>query len=154
MALEEFRNRTGISYALEEFAYRYQISIIIKKVYKKYIPYNTGDICSTKISRGVTKKQTKWHVCPAKTHPPCLIRSSLSAWRNVGSLLPIERNSEDSDQSGRMPRLIWVFAVRTCHCVGFVVLRLIIGEDGEAPDNLSVIIETSTGCRRLKKNRR
>ena len=32
--------------------------------------------------------------------------------------------SEDSDQSGRMPRLIWVFAGRTCHFVGFVMRRL------------------------------
>ena len=30
-----------------------------------------------------------------------------------------------TDQSGRMPRLIWVFAGHTCHFVGFVVLRLI-----------------------------
>ena len=29
------------------------------------------------------------------------------------------------DQSGRMPRLIWVFAGRTCHFVGFVMRRLI-----------------------------
>ena len=33
-------------------------------------------------------------------------------------------DSEDSDQTGRMPRLIWVFAGRTCHFVGFVVRRL------------------------------
>ena len=30
-------------------------------------------------------------------------------------------DSEDSDQSGRMPRLIGVFAGRTGHAVGFVV---------------------------------
>ena len=33
-------------------------------------------------------------------------------------------DSEDSDQTGRMPRLIGVFAMRTCHIVGFVVTRL------------------------------
>ena len=33
-------------------------------------------------------------------------------------------DSEDSDQTGRMPRLIRVFAGRTCHIVGFVVTRL------------------------------
>ena len=33
--------------------------------------------------------------------------------------------SEDSDQTERMPRLIWVFAGRTCHFVGFVMSRLI-----------------------------
>ena len=30
----------------------------------------------------------------------------------------------DSDQTGRMSRLIWVFAGRTCHFVGFVVRQL------------------------------
>ena len=33
---------------------------------------------------------------------------------------------EDSDQTWRMPRLIWVFAGRTLHFVCFVVLRLIL----------------------------
>ena len=33
-------------------------------------------------------------------------------------------DSEDSDQTEQMPRLIGVFAGRTCHIVGFVVTRL------------------------------
>ena len=33
-------------------------------------------------------------------------------------------DSEDSDQTGRMPTLIGVFAGRTCHIVGFVVTWL------------------------------
>ena len=33
-------------------------------------------------------------------------------------------DSEHSDQTGRMPRLIGVFAGRICHIVGFVVTRL------------------------------
>ena len=33
-------------------------------------------------------------------------------------------DNEDSDQTERMPRLIGVFAGRTCHIVGFVVTRL------------------------------
>ena len=37
-------------------------------------------------------------------------QSSLSAWRNLGSLATNWVHSEDSDQTGRMPRLIWVFA--------------------------------------------
>ena len=36
----------------------------------------------------------------------------------------LHANSEDSDQTGRMPRLIWVFAGRTYHFVGFVMRRL------------------------------
>ena len=35
---------------------------------------------------------------------------SLSAWRKLGSLATHWAHSNDSDQTGRMPRLIWVFA--------------------------------------------
>ena len=37
-------------------------------------------------------------------------QSSLSAWRKLGSLATHWAHSEDFDQTGRMPRLIWVFA--------------------------------------------
>ena len=36
----------------------------------------------------------------------------------------LHADSKDSDQTGRMPRLIWVFAGRTCHFVGFVMRQL------------------------------
>ena len=39
--------------------------------------------------------------------------SSLSAWRKLGPLATHWAHSEDSDQTGRRPRLIWVFAGRT-----------------------------------------
>ena len=86
------------------------------------------------MSRLMTKP-TKWHMRPAKT-PICLgIRpvwseSSLSAWRKLGSLATHWAHSEDSDQTGRMPRLIWVVAGRTVilllfSCGGsYVVLRV------------------------------
>ena len=35
-------------------------------------------------------------------------------------------DSEDSDQTEWMPRLVWVFAGRTCHFVGFVMRWLIL----------------------------
>ena len=44
---------------------------------------------------------------------PVWLESSLSAWRKLGSLATHWAHSEDSDQTGRMPRLIWVFAGRT-----------------------------------------
>ena len=62
-----------------------------------------------KMSRSTTK-QTKFPVHPAKTYPPVLIKSLLLAWRNLVSLATQWAHSEDSDQIGRMPRLIWVFA--------------------------------------------
>ena len=37
----------------------------------------------------------------------------------------LHADSKDSDQTGRMPRLIWVFAGCTYHFVGFVMRRLI-----------------------------
>ena len=57
-------------------------------------------------------------VRPAKTQISLGIRpvwseSSLSAWRKLGSLATHWVHSEDSDQTGRMPRLIWVFTGRT-----------------------------------------
>ena len=56
-------------------------------------------------------------VRPEKTQISLGIRpdwseSSLSAWRKLGSLLPIERTAK-TDLTGRMPRLTWVFAGRT-----------------------------------------
>ena len=63
-------------------------------------------------------KQTKWHVRPAKTQIcpdicPVWSASSLSAWRKLGSLATHWAHSKESDQTGWMPRLIWVFAGRT-----------------------------------------
>ena len=40
-------------------------------------------------------------------------QSSLSAWRKLGSLATHWAHSKDFDQTGKMPRLIWVFAGRT-----------------------------------------
>ena len=72
-------------------------------------------------------KTNKMSVRPAKTQISLGIRpvwseSSLSAWKNLGSLATHWVHSEDSDQTGRMPRFIWVFAGRTlilfvCHVV-------------------------------------
>ena len=63
-------------------------------------------------------KTNKMIVRPTKTQISLGIRpvwseSSLSAWRKLGSLATHLAHSEDSDQTGRMPRLIWVFYGRT-----------------------------------------
>ena len=69
-------------------------------------------------------------VRPAKTQISLGIRpvwpeSSLYAqWIAKGPSF-LHADSEDSDQTGRSPRLIWVFAGRTCHFVCFVMRRLI-----------------------------
>ena len=37
-------------------------------------------------------------------------QSSMSTWRKLGSLATHTAHSENSDRTGRMPRLIWIFA--------------------------------------------
>ena len=53
------------------------------------------------------KTQISLGICPVWSE------SSQSTWRKLGSLATHWAHSEDSDQTGRMPRLIWVFAGRT-----------------------------------------
>ena len=81
------------------------------------------------LSRLMTKP-TKWHVLPAKTQISLGIRpvwsesSQCALWVAEGPRF-LHADSEDSEQTGRMPRLIWDFAGRTCHFVGFVMRWLI-----------------------------
>ena len=75
-------------------------------------------------------KTNKMSVRPVKIRISLGIRPvwsefSLSTWRKLGFLTTHWVHSEDSDQTGRMPRLIRVFAGRTSICFGFVMLRLI-----------------------------
>ena len=69
-------------------------------------------------------------VCPAKTRISLGIRpvwseSSLCAQWVAKDPSFLHADSEDSDQTGQMPRLIWVFTGRMCHFVGFVMRQLI-----------------------------
>ena len=66
---------------------------------------------------GLVTKPTKWHVCPAKTQisldiNPVWSESSLCTQWVAKDLSFLHMDSEDSDQTGRMPRQIWVFAGR------------------------------------------
>ena len=72
-----------------------------------------------------------WHMRPAKTQislgiHPDWPESSLSALWVAKDRSFLHADSEDSDQTGRMPRLNWVFAGCTCRFVGFVMRRLIL----------------------------
>ena len=63
-------------------------------------------------------KRTKWHERPAKTQISLGIRpvwseSSLCAQWVAKDPCFLHADSEDSVQTGRIPRLIWVFAGRT-----------------------------------------
>ena len=75
-------------------------------------------LCEERRNEPPRDKISKVSVRPAKTQISLGIRpdwsqSSLSAWRKLGPLATHWAHSEDSDQTGRMPRLIWVFAGRT-----------------------------------------
>ena len=71
---------------------------------------------------------------PAKTQislgiRPVWLESSLCAQWVANDPRFLHADNEDSDQTGRMHRLIWVFDGRTCHFVGFVMRRLKYGID-------------------------
>ena len=74
--------------------------------------------CSNNVIELWHDKTNKMSVRPAKIQIslgicPVWSESSLSAWRKFGSLAIHWTHREDSDQTGRMPRLICVFAGRT-----------------------------------------
>ena len=77
---------------------------------------------------------------------PVWSESSLSAWRRLGSLDTHWAHSADSDQTGRMPRLIWVFAGRTCHFVGFFTRRFKKPCIDQALKTIWRIVEGSFSC--------
>ena len=77
---------------------------------------------------GATSENVPWTMRPTKTQISLRARavwseSSLSAWRNVAPLAIQNAPGEDSDQTARMRRLIWIFAGRTCpksYCGSYV----------------------------------
>ena len=90
--------------------------------------YNLLCFTLAQLSRLITKKK-KMTVRQAKTKISLGIRpvwseSSLCAQWVAKDPSFLHAGSEDSDHTGRMPRLIWVFAGSTCYFVGFVMRRL------------------------------
>ena len=88
-------------------------------------------VCKELYMSRLMTKPTKWHVRPAKTHISLGIRtvwseSLLCAQWAAKDPSFLHEDSEDSDQTERIPRLISVFTGRTCHFVGFVMRRLIL----------------------------
>ena len=71
------------------------------------------------MSRSMTKPR-KWLVHPAKTHqprnPPSLISLQFVLFGVAEDPMLLHADSEDSDQTGLMPREICVFAGRTTFC--------------------------------------
>ena len=71
------------------------------------IPFEPSHDKTNNVAVRPAKTQISLGICPVWSE------SSLSTWRKLGSLATHWVPSEDSDQTGRMPRLIWVFAGRT-----------------------------------------
>ena len=83
-------------------------------------------------------KPTKWHARPAKTDQTGRTRLGIRpVWPSLRC--PHEASlhwvhSEDSDQTGWMPMLIWVFTGRTDHFVGLVMGRLFLCRSSKLPN--------------------
>ena len=94
-------------------------------------------------------KTNKRTVHPAKTqhslgiHPVWSEPSLCAQWVAKDPSF-LHADNADSDQTGRMPRPIWVFAGRTCHFAGLVTSWLILGStrNGWAAVQCTKTIET------------
>ena len=86
------------------------------------------------ISQRMTKP-TKWQVRTAKTRiildiRPVWSESSLSAWRKLVSLATYWTHSEDSDQNGRIPRMICLRMAHMpfcwfCHALALIMVVVV-----------------------------
>ena len=109
----------------------------IKTKTKQYVKKQKTDILN--IWNGLYCKERIWVACwQNQQNDMSAQRRHRSAWASAQSdqsslctqwvtedPMILYADSEDSDQTGRMSRLIWVLAERTCHFVYFVMRRLI-----------------------------
>ena len=110
------------------FAYVYRFFFVQTHTYlyfpRKCLTHSIGNLYEPPHD-----KTNKVAVRPSKTQislgirPVCLESSLCVQWVAKDSSF-LHADSEHSDQTGRMPRLIWVFAGRS-YSVGFVMKRLI-----------------------------
>ena len=111
----------------KEVIYFYQRSVSKLYVYPRTIKKCLKGTLSLK---GLGTKKMIWAAAWQNQQNELCTQQSLSsvfAWINIVSLATHWAHSDYSDQTGRMPKLIWVFAARTGHFVSFVVLILYLG---------------------------
>ena len=111
----------------------------------KYAFFWTTNIFRIGIIRNLSchvTKPTKWHVRPAKTQISLGIRPVWSVFtvcmKKPWFLATHWAHSEDSDQTGQIPRLIWVFAGRR-------VILLVLSRGGSPFLENSVYIQCLHG---------
>ena len=73
------------------------------------------------------KLRSAWASAQSDQSLRCALRTKAFFMRTAKTLIRLGGCAGWSDQTGRMPRQIWVFAGRTCHFVGFVMRRLLCG---------------------------
>ena len=116
-------------YSGQAFSFRFKLSYQNLCWLPLLHQYQLPDLFNKQLLRWSTAKQTSWFVRPAKTQISLDVRTVWSE-SSLGNLwvaktpMLLHADSEDSDQTGRMPRLIWVFAGRTGHVIGFIMLWL------------------------------
>ena len=96
----------------------FKLIIVTRKASKinvNFISFLTWPFCMYNFQRHLNMSRRMKN--QQKAFRPVWSESSLSAWRKLRSLATHWAHSEDSDRNG----LIWVFAGRTCHFVGFVM---------------------------------
>ena len=94
----------------------YMYIIILKNQTLIFLSYpNSSEIKLNHLSHDMTKP-TKWVCAQWRLRSAWASAQSdqeLSTWRKLGSLATHWAHSDDSDQTGWMPRLIWVFVGHT-----------------------------------------
>ena len=106
-------------------------TVVTTKVGSRFPTKVSAPFCGCQDIRAVSWQNQQTDMCAQWRQISLGIRpvwseSSLCAQRVAKDPSFLHADSEDSDQTGQMPRLIWVFAGRTCHFVGFVTRRLIV----------------------------
>ena len=95
------------------------LKICIRVSWNWIFTFEPPHVKTNKVAVRPAKMQISQGICPVWSE------SSLCVLWVAKDPSFLQADSEDSDQTGRIPRLIWVFAGHTCHLVGFVVRRLI-----------------------------
>ena len=106
-------------------------------VYFNYLKYLSHDMTKPTEWECTQRRQISLGICPVWSE------SSLSTGRKLGPLGTHWAHSEGSDQTGRMPRLIWVFTGRT-------LILLVLSCRGSFADSVDPVKTSPAGADLIK----
>ena len=103
-------------------------------------------------------RPTKWPLHPAKTQISLCIRpvwsmASLPTWRNFESSATHWAHCEDTDQTGQVPRLIWVFVECTVILLVLLWCSLCVWTECKAWIDILNILLTLQECHQQQQHR-